>query len=460
LTQNQIQHKIRDNWNKVLDSIFLIMRVYISVTVFAAFLLPSCVAGFTERRCAMHDPNEEEKEKALRVMELHKNDDETRTQKFTVPTYWHTINKGKDGKLDDDTIAKSIDILNKAFTDFTFDVKDITTTDNGSYWGIKPGGSGERSMKNKLRQGGCDALNIYSTDLVSGLLGWATFPDWCAGSQKDDGVVILYSSVPGGIAAPYNLGDTLTHEVGHWLGLYHTFQGGCNGDGDQVDDTPAVKTSNSGCPKKIDSCPNDSGKDLVENFMDYTDDSCMESFTKGQETRMTAFWKEYRSDGSPPTPNPPTPNPPTPNPPTPNPPTTSKNPTTEPPTPTSDDECTNNEIEFKVVLNADMFSNVDNSFYLQKKKKGKKYIKKKLFKIGKKEIKADKKQTFSTCLPKDSCYRFIIKDKDGDGLCCSEGKGYYELYSDGTKFKKSKMKKTKKETTKFCSDCIGLSRGK
>jgi len=399
------------------------MRVYISVTVFAAFLLPSCVAGFTERRCAMHDPNEEEKEEALRVMERHKVDDVTWTQKVTVPTYWHTIYQDKQGDLKDDTIADSIDILNKAFTDFTFVVKVKTRTDNGSYWGIVNDFYVESMMKRELRQGGCDALNIYSTDLKDGLLGWATFPDSCADYKKDDGVVILYSSVPGGNAAPYNLGDTLIHEVGHWLGLYHTFQGGCDGDGDQVDDTPAVYRANYGCPTDRDTCP-EGGKDLINNFMDYTDDSCMDSFTKGQETRMNAFWKEYRK------------------------PTT----TTEPPVSgPSDDECTNNEIEFKVVIKADQSSNTDNLFYLQKKKKRKnKYEWKHIFKTD--DIKADKKQTFSLCLPKDDCYRFTIKDNNGDGLCCQYGRGYYELYNDSTKFKKSKMKNKNKERIKFCAN--------
>lgn len=218
-----------------------------------------------------------------------------------VPVWVHVINNGSglsNGNIPDSQVTAQINVLNAAFgnTPFYFTLAGTTRTTNASWYTMTPGTTAEAQAKAALRRGGPGTLNLYTANPGQGLLGWATFPQDYTRSPSRDGVVVLFSSVPGGTAAPYNEGDTGTHEVGHWLGLFHTFQGGCAGSGDQVADTPAERSAAYGCPSGRDSCVGKKypGLDPITNFMDYTDDACMFQFSSAQVTRTDAMHAQYR----------------------------------------------------------------------------------------------------------------------------------------------------------------------
>jgi hypothetical protein len=103
--------------------------------------------------------------------------------------------------------------------------------------------------------------------------------------------------MPGGSTEPYNEGDTATHEIGHWLQLFHTFQDGCTHSGDRVKDTPSQDDGGNifYCRTRNDTCPAIRGYDPVRNFMSYGDDTCLNQFTDGQSRRMQRAWYTFRA---------------------------------------------------------------------------------------------------------------------------------------------------------------------
>jgi len=216
----------------------------------------------------------------------------------SIKVYVHVIRSASGyGDVPDSQIHNQLNVLNAAYswTGFSFQLDSIDRTNNSS-WYTSTGGTSETQMKRALRIGGKSDLNLYINNMGGGLLGWATFPSDYTSAPKMDGVVVLNASLPGGTAQPYNLGDTATHEVGHWMGLYHTFQGGCSTTNDSISDTPAERSPAFGCPVGRNSCTGSRfpGPDPIDNFMDYSDDSCMTEFTPGQASRMASMWNTYR----------------------------------------------------------------------------------------------------------------------------------------------------------------------
>ncbi|NNF58999.1 MAG: T9SS type A sorting domain-containing protein [Rhodothermaceae bacterium] len=263
------------------------------------------------RTCGTADPTDAEArasfEAVLSWMQANDFDPQARgVDPVTIPVAFHVVAGGPaitQGNIPDQWITDQMTVLNDAFLPmgFQFALASVDRTINPAWFG-NLSSSNDFAMKQALNRDPSRFMNFYSARTAGGLLGWATFP--LAGVEDDitQGVVVLDTSLPGGPAFPYNEGDTGTHEVGHYVGLFHTFQGGCSGGdtapgcesgGDQVCDTPAEASSAFGCPNGRDTCPT-GDVDPITNFMDYVDDACMIEFTAGQATRAQALMSSFR----------------------------------------------------------------------------------------------------------------------------------------------------------------------
>jgi hypothetical protein len=223
----------------------------------------------------------------------------------TIPVHFHVISRGpsfEEGEVPDAFLIEQIDLLNRSYagqtggvsTPFKFFLAGINRVRNADWHVLSPGSSAEIDAKRALKVGGAETMNVYLADIVlegqeGTILGYSTLPVFYNLLESFDGIVLNFRAVPGGPIANYDLGNTLVHEAGHWLGLLHTFTGSCDGlFSDLVGDTPREAAPTQYCPPDgFDSCPGLEGSDPIHNHMTYTADACRTEFTPGQVDFMS-----------------------------------------------------------------------------------------------------------------------------------------------------------------------------
>lgn len=309
-----IFHNQIDQMRKLLLLISLVM------------LMPSVIKAQPTRTCSTMDVLEIQMQKDPAIQQrmerleqftqqyVSRNSSARATGIVTIPVVVHVVYRRGSQNISESQILSQIQVLNEDFrrtngdqtntwsqaadTEIEFCLASVDPNGNSTN-GITRTSTRKRSFSSTRddvkfsSSGGKDAwptdqyLNIWVCDLSNGLLGYAQFPN--TGPASTDGVVVDYQyfGTNGTATAPFNLGRTATHEVGHWLNLRHIWgDGPCSVD-DYVQDTPLSDAPNYGCASGHVSC---SSVDMVENYMDYSDDACMNLFTLDQKTRMRALF--------------------------------------------------------------------------------------------------------------------------------------------------------------------------
>jgi hypothetical protein len=212
----------------------------------------------------------------------------------TIPVVFHIVHDGEEGRVERNAIDAQMDVLNAAFAPIQFSLAEVQYVDRAAWFEMNPFFLSTLFSKLFLQRDTTTTLNIYTGKLNGGFLGWAWFPFLADYLPLMDAVTVDYGTLPGGTLDPYNEGDTIVHEVGHWAGLFHTFQG-CWGPGDWVQDTPPQGAPSYGCGFfTTDTCPFQPGAAPANNYMDYATDPCATEFTPGQEDRMRWSLITYR----------------------------------------------------------------------------------------------------------------------------------------------------------------------
>eukprot|EP00594_Rhizosolenia_setigera_P005454 CAMPEP_0178948598 /NCGR_PEP_ID=MMETSP0789-20121207/5571_1 /TAXON_ID=3005 /ORGANISM="Rhizosolenia setigera, Strain CCMP 1694" /LENGTH=331 /DNA_ID=CAMNT_0020629001 /DNA_START=69 /DNA_END=1064 /DNA_ORIENTATION=- len=284
--------------------------------------------------CGFQDPSPEEMLQIKHELDTYKSQRYPNQKVFnpqtdrtiTIQIYLHIfINENGDGDIEDEVIQQQIGILNDAFagivssetsifeechyripvlggrkifeygdtvvTPFRFELMGTNRTkSNAAFYLSEPE---SKPLRGQMRKGDCATLNVYTGELRN-TCGFSYSPRSCsygdltkpAGSH--DSVVLDHNCFFGGKSRNRNEGDIFVHEVGHWLGLSHTFSSSCSDEyhGDGVYDTPVHKVRTGRCGVRFNTCPFHEGRDPVHNYMSYSADCCTYTFTEGQVERM------------------------------------------------------------------------------------------------------------------------------------------------------------------------------